>query len=166
MHYYRSALPWGDNKWMHRHRHRAGLGNACNHVGRNALHHQIPLFPNSMKRALVRCEGKQWCMKGLLRNRNVTLGRFLTRQGSCFPHTYTASCRRCWEPQQHSLAEMQPNRSGFLAIFLCLCNTNGWWRSHQIHYLAEQQPQRLLQVSSEKYFTSLGSICPYFLVGN
>lgn len=94
---------------------------------------------------------KLQCTKGLLRNRDVTLGRFFTRQSPCPPPMYQegASCRGCWKLEQHSLAENWPR-----PLSILLCHAKGSGRSYQFLHLAEHQPQRLLQLSCKRYFYS------------
>lgn len=113
------------------------------------------LFPNRSKTHTHKDELQ--CTKGLLRNEDMTLGRFFTRQDEVLafhPRTrqgYTASCRGCCKPEQHSLEEML-SWPGFLSILLYHAKGSG--RSRQFHYLAEHQPQRLLQLCCKRYFYS------------
>lgn len=113
------------------------------------------LFPNRSRTHTHK--DKLQCKKGLLRNRDMTLGRFFTRQDEVLafhPHTrqeYTASCRGCWKLERHSLAEML-SWPGFRSTLLCHAKGSG--RSHQFCCLAEHQPQRLIQLSCRRYFYS------------
>lgn len=64
-----------------------GLANACNMLPRWALSTKLLHFQTGAKHAH---EDKLRRTKDLLRNRNVTLGKFLTRQDevlACHPHT-------------------------------------------------------------------------------
>lgn len=131
---------------------RQGLANAVT-VPRQGHHCPCSVSKQEQNTNKDKLQGR----KGLLRNRDMTLGRFFTRQDEVLafhPRTrqgYTASCRGCWKLEQHSLAEMLI-WLGFLSTFLCHAKGSG--RSHQFHCLAEHQPQRLLQLFCKRYFYS------------
>lgn len=100
-----------------------------------------------------------WCTKGLLRNRDMTLGRFLTRQGLCLPSTYEVTIHCFLQKMLETRATFPSRDATQLVTFpwhlLCLHHGRGSGRSHQFSCLAELQPQRLL-LSSEKglYFSA------------
>lgn len=112
------------------------------------------LFPNRSK---THTQGRVTVHKRPAQKRGHDLGRFFTRQDEVLafhPRTrqgYTASYRGCCKPEQHSLAEML-SWPVFLSILLCHAKGSG--RSRQFHYLAEHQPQRLLQLCCKRYFYS------------
>lgn len=82
------------------------------------------------------------------------------RQGSCLPSTYQVTMY-CFLQKMLETRAMLPSRDAAqLATFPwhlpCLHRGKGSGRSHRYSYLAEQQPQSLLQMSSKKslYFSA------------